>query len=408
MNENVKELIENVSFETAKKNLEGVLMDTSLIYSQYFSELTGNEIYIKPENLQKTGSFKIRGAYNTMAKLSKEERDRGVVTSSAGNHAQGVALAAQELGVKSTIVMPETTPLIKVNATKSYGANVVLHGDCYDDAYAKASELEEEHGYTFIHPFDDINVIEGQGTISLEIFEELEDADCIVVPIGGGGLISGVALAAKRINPDIKIIGVEPEEAPCMAKSLEFDEVTTLMSVNTIADGTAVKTPGKLTFDITKEYVDEIIRVSDMEVMEVFLDLIQKHKLVAENSGSLSLAALKHIDMKGKKIVPIISGGNIDILAVAGLIEKGLVTIGRKFKFDVEVPNKPGELSEISQLLADLGSNIIEVKKASRPCQNIFTNVVLEFTVETNGSNHVAEIQDSLKENKYDIRILDL
>lgn len=406
MNKNRISMIENVSFKTAEKNLDGVLIDTNLIYSEYFSELSGNEIYIKPENLQKTGSFKIRGAYNTMSKLSAEEKERGVITSSAGNHAQGVALAARELGVSSTIVMPETTPLIKVNATRGYGAKVVLHGNCYDDAYAKACELEDEHGYTFIHPFDDINVIEGQGTISLEIFEELKDLDCIVVPIGGGGLISGVALAAKTLNPDIKIIGVEPEEAPCMAKSLEYDEVTTLDSVNTIADGTAVKTPGKLTFDITRDYVDEIIRVSDLEVMEVFLDLIQEHKLIAENSGSLSLAALKHINMKGKKIVPIISGGNIDILAVSSLIEKGLKTIGRKFTFNVEVTDKPGELNKITSILSKHNSNIISVKQSNLECQNIFTSVALEFAMETNGLKHVEEIKAALENKGYKINTL--
>ena len=394
---------EQLSFTDAKKRLEGILADTKLIPSPVFSEKSGNEVYIKPENLQVTGAFKIRGAFNKVSKLSEEEKSKGIITASAGNHAQGVAYAAQKLGVKATICMPETTPLIKVNATKSYGVDVVLHGECFDDAYAKACELEKEHGYTFIHPFNDLDVIEGQGTISLEILEELEDADCIIVPIGGGGLISGVAIAAKTINPNIKIIGVEPEEAQSMKESIEKDEIITLDTVNTIADGTAVKTPGDLNFSIVKKYVDEIVTVSDYEVMDAFLILTTSHKIIAENSGSLSLAALNKIQEKNKKVVCLISGGNIDILSISDLINQGLVYAGRIFCFSVNVVDKPGELHRISDALAKLDANIISVEHHSRRGKNIFMDVNLEIAVETNGHSHIEYITNELTKQGYEI-----
>lgn len=392
-----------LSSEEARKNLEGIITETNLIYSPIFSERSGNKVYIKPENLQVTGAFKIRGAYNMVAKLSDEEKNRGIITSSAGNHAQGVAYAAQKLGVKATIVMPRTTPLIKVENTRSYGVEVVLHGECYDDAYEEACRLEKEHGYTFIHPFNDLDVIEGQGTIALEILDELEDAEYILVPIGGGGLISGIAMAAKSINPDIKIIGVEPEEAQCMKKSLEENKIVTLDRVNTIADGTAVKTPGENNFSIVKDYVDDIITVSDYELMDAFLALLQSHKLIAENSGSLSLAAAGKLGVKDKKVVCLISGGNIDILTVSDLIDQGLIYTGRIFSFSVNVIDRPGELQRISDILADLGANIISVEHDSRKGKNIFMDVKLKVTVETNGHKHIESIIEELSKEGYEV-----
>lgn len=396
-------LLDQLSFKESKERLDGVINDTKLIYSTFFSNLYGNSIYLKPENLQKTGAFKIRGAYNRVAKLSDEEKKYGIIASSAGNHAQGVAYAAKELGVKATIVMPSTTPLIKVEATKSYGADVVLHGDVYDEAYAKACSLQEQHNYTFVHPFNDIDVIEGQGTIGLEILEEINDTDIILVPIGGGGLIAGIALAAKSINPNVKIIGVEPEEAQSMKISLDNKRVTTLERVNTIADGTAVKTPGQLTFDICKDYVDEIITVSDLELMESFLQLVQHHKLVAENSGLLSIAALKKLGVRDKKVVSVISGGNIDILTISDLVNQGLVYTGRVSCFSVNVTDKPGELQKITDALASLGANIVNIIHHPRRARNIFTDVNLEVTVETNGHSHVESITEGLSKLGYSL-----
>ncbi|MGB3367898.1 MAG: threonine ammonia-lyase, partial [Acidaminobacteraceae bacterium] len=354
-----RELYSYVDFEKAQENIKGIIKKTPLIHSEIFSEESGNIVYLKPENLQRTGAFKIRGAYNKISKLTEEERSRGVIASSAGNHAQGVALASTMLNVDSTIVMPKTTPLIKVQATRDYGAKVVLHGDCYDEAYEEACRLRELNGYVFVHPFDDIDVIEGQGTIGLEILEELKDADYILVPVGGGGLISGVALAAKRINPNIKVVGVEPEGAMAMKESVTRNELVTLKNVDTIADGVAVKKPGDLAFEIIKDYVDEIITVSDIEIMESFLLLLERHKLVAENAGILSIAGLKKLNVWNKKVVCLISGGNIDVVTVSTLINKGLVSRGRLFCFSVELPDKPGELLTIANLLAKLNANVI-------------------------------------------------
>ena len=324
-------------FLEAREKLSKVLLNTNLIFSSVFSQETGNNVYIKPENLQKTGSFKIRGAYNKISKLNNEEKKKGVIASSAGNHAQGVAYAAKELGIKATIVMPKTTPLIKVESTKQYGAEVILHGDVYDDAYKKAKELEKENGYIFIHPFNDEDVLFGQGTIALEILDELPLTDIILVPIGGGGLISGIAYAAKQIKPDIKIIGVEPEGAASAKKSIAENKVIELAEANTIADGTAVKKIGDINFKYIKEYVDDIITVSDYELMEAFLLLVEKHKIIAENSGILSVAALKKLNLKGKNIVSVLSGGNIDVLMISSMINKGLIRRDRIFNFSVNI-----------------------------------------------------------------------
>ncbi|WP_160680524.1 threonine ammonia-lyase [Clostridium sp. C8-1-8] len=390
-------------FLEASARIKEVLKDTKLIYSNIFSKESGNEIYIKPENLQVTGAFKIRGAYNKISKLTKEDKEKGLITSSAGNHAQGVALAAQKLGVKATIVMPKATPLIKVEATRSFGANVVLHGDCYDEAYEEAKRLEKENGYTFVHPFNDVDVIEGQGTIAIEIFDEIKDMDCIIVPVGGGGLISGIAVAAKLINPNVKIIGVEPEGANAVKLSLEKNKVVSLESVKTIADGVAVKTPGDLNFSIIKEYVDEIVTVSDLEVMEAFLILLEKHKLIGETSGVLPLAALRKIREKDKKIACVISGGNIDVLTIAAMIDRGLVSRGRKFCFTVELLDKPGQLQRISQVLASVNANIIKLDHNKFKTFDAFMKVQLEVTVETNGHEHVHLITDELEKNGFKI-----
>lgn len=390
-------------FVEAKERLSDILKETKLIYSPSFSSESNNEVYIKPENLQLTGAFKVRGAFNKISKLSADDRQKGLITSSAGNHAQGVAYAAQKLGIKATIVMPTTTPLIKVEATKNYGADVVLAGDCYDEAYAEAKRLEEEKGFVFVHPFNDIDVIEGQGTIGLEILEELQEADCILVPIGGGGLISGIAMAAKAVKPDIRVIGVEPEGAKAMKISVENNKIVCLDTVNTIADGVAVKMPGDLTFSIIKDYVDEIVTVSDYDIMEVFLMLLEKHKLIGENAGVLSLAGLRKIKEKHKKVVCIVSGGNIDVLTISSMINQGLISRGRIFCFTLDLPDKPGELVKISSLLAKLNANIIQLQHNQLKALNRFTEVQLEATVETSGHQHIGQIIASLQDAGYNI-----
>ena len=390
-------------FTTAREHLQKVLLPTHLIYSPIFSEESGNQIYIKPENLQKTGAFKIRGAYNKINKLTEEEKKRGVIASSAGNHAQGVAYAARELGIKAVIVMPKTTPLIKVQSTKKYGAEVVLYGDVYDDAYQKAKELEAQEGYVFVHPFDDIDVLEGQGTIALEILEEMPDAEVIVVPIGGGGLISGIAAAAKMIKPDIKIIGVEPSGAASATEALKKNKVVTLPEANTIADGTAVKRIGDLTFNCIKQYVDEVVTVDDYELTEAFLLLAEKHKLIAENSGILPLAALKKLTERGKKVVPVVSGGNIDVLMISSMINKGLISRDRIFNFAVSIPDRPGELAKITHIIADVGANI--VKLAHNQFKNLsrFRDKEVLITVETNGTDHVQALVDAFAAKGYEV-----
>lgn len=380
------------NFLTAAEHLKDVLLPTRLIYSPIFSEESGNLVYIKPENLQKTGSFKLRGAYNKIRKLTEAEKQRGVIASSAGNHAQGVAYAARELGIKAVIVMPKTTPLIKVEFTKKYGAEVILHGDVYDDAYQKAKELEAQEGYVFVHPFDDPDVIEGQGTIALEILEELPDADVIVVPIGGGGLISGVACVVKHINPNVKIIGVEPSGAASATASLRQNHLVTLPEANTIAEGTAVKRIGELTLALIREYVDEIITVDDYELTESFLLLVEKHKIIAENSGILAMAALKKLQERAKKIVPIVSGGNIDVLMIASMISKGLVSRNRIFNFAVSIPDRPGELAKITQIIAEEGANVIKLAHNQFKNLSRFRDKEVLITVETNGAAHIAQL----------------
>ncbi len=390
-------------FEDARERLKDVIKETKLIHSPTFSEECGNEVYIKPENLQITGAFKIRGAYNRISLLDEDGKKRGLIASSAGNHAQGVAYAAQKLGVQATIVMPKPTPLIKVEATKKYGAKVVLAGEVYDEAYKEAKRLQEEYKYEFIHPFNDDDVIAGQGTIALEILEELPDADILMVAIGGGGLAAGIAHCAKLINPNIKIIGVEPEGAQCMNEAIKAGKVVELPKVSTIADGAAVKVAGERTFELLNGVIDEIVTVSDYELMDAFLVLVERHKLIAENAGILALAGLHKIKEKGKKIVSVISGGNIDVLTISSMITKGLVSRGRIFSFSVDLTDKPGELLHISRILTEQNANVIKLNHNQFKNLDRFTHVQLEVTVETNGEKHIKAITESLKKQGYDI-----
>ena len=390
-------------FMEARERLSTVTVKTKLIYSDVFSQECGNDVYIKPENLQITGSFKVRGAYNKISKLSNEEKERGVIAASAGNHAQGVALAAKRLGIKAVIAMPKHTPLIKVKATKQYGAEIVLHGEIYDEAYQKAVDLQKEKGYVLVHPFDDEDVIEGQGTIALEVLEELPDADVLLVPVGGGGLVAGIAAAAKLKNPQIKVIGVEPEGAASALAGLKADHPVPLAEVATIADGTAVRTIGSLTLDYIKEYVDEVVTVSDYELMESFLLLVEKHKLVAENAGILSLAGLKKLKCRGKKVVSILSGGNIDVLTISSMINKGLIVRGRIFTFSVNLPDKPGQLVAVSELLAREDANVIKLDHNQFKNLDRFHEVELQVTVETNGEDHIRKITEEFEKCGYKI-----
>ena len=389
-----------------RENIKDTVIKTPLLYSNVFSKISNNNVYMKCENLQLTGAYKIRGALNKILSLSEEEKSIGVICSSAGNHAQGVAYASSLANVNSTIVMPKTTPYLKVESTKNYGGNVILSGKCYDDAFLKAKSIEEEQGKVFIHPFDDLDVIYGQGTIALEIFEDINDFDYILAPIGGGGLISGISLAAKELNPNIKIIGVQAKGAPSMALSIKNDKICTLETVNTLADGISVKTPGEKTFEIVKDYVDDIITVSESEIVESFLLLAEKHKLLAEASGVVTLAALKKLNIKDKKICCIISGGNIDMLTISSLINNGLVSKGRLLCFSVELKNVPGELLKISEILARENANVIKLEHNQFKAINRIHNVLLEVTVETNGHEHIQKILNSFKEYNYQINVM--
>lgn len=388
-------------FEEAAEIVKQVTLETKLIFSEFLSAQTGNRVYLKPENMQFTGAYKVRGAYYKMSTLSEEERQKGLITASAGNHAQGVAYAAKRYGVKATIVMPTTTPLMKVNRTKSYGAEVVLYGDVYDEACAKAYELADEHGYTFIHPFDDLAVATGQGTIAMEIVKELPLVDYILVPIGGGGLATGVSVLAKLLNPKIKVIGVEPAGANCMQVSLEADKVTTLPKVNTIADGTAVKTPGSKLFPYIKENLDDIITVEDKELVVAFLDMVENHKMVVENSGLLTVAALKHLDVKDKKVVSILSGGNMDVITMSSVVQQGLIMRDRIFTVSVLLPDKPGELCRVSGVIAGIDGNVIKLEHNQFVSINRNAAVELRITMEAFGTEHKNQIIAALEKGGY-------
>ncbi len=396
-----EEMLTLEKFEEAAERVEKVTNKTKLIYSEYLSNTTGNRVYIKPENMQVTGAYKIRGAYYKTSTLTDEERGKGLITASAGNHAQGVAYSASAYGCKAVIVMPTTTPLMKVNRTKSYGAEVVLHGDVYDEACAYAYELAEKEGYTFIHPFDDLTVATGQGTIAMEIFKELPLVDVILVPIGGGGLATGVSTLAKLLNPKIKVIGVEPEGAACMKKSFEDGKVTTLPAVNTIADGTAVKTPGSKIFPYLQKNLDDIITVKDEEIIVSFLDMVENHKIVAENSGLLTIAALKHLKPENKRVVSIISGGNMDVITMSSVVQQGLIFRDRIFTVSVLLPDKPGELSKVSAIVAAQSGNVIKLEHNQFVSVNRQAAVELRITLEAFGTEHKAQILDALEKSGY-------
>ena len=388
-------------FEEASEIVKMVTQETKLIYSEYFSERYGNKIYFKPENMQRTGAYKVRGAYYKISQLSPEERSRGLITASAGNHAQGVAYAAKLAGVKATVVMPVTTPLIKVNRTKSYGADVVLYGNVFDEACAHAYELADEHGYTFVHPFNDLEVATGQGSIAMEIIKELPTVDYILVPVGGGGLCTGVSTLAKLLNPKIKVIAVEPTGAACLKASLEAGEVTTVSKINTIADGTAVQTPGDKLFPYLQANVDQVITVDDSELTLSFLDMAENHKMIVENSGLLTVAALKHLDFKGKKVVSVLSGGNMDVLTMATVVQNGLMQRDRIFTVSVMLPDKPGQLAAVSALIAKEQGNVIKLE------HNVFANVnraagvELTITLESFGTEHKDQIIKALETAGY-------
>ena len=384
-------------FKEARAVLQGVLRPTPLIHSPYLSKHCGNNVYLKPENMQVTGAYKIRGAYYKISTLTEEEKARGLVTASAGNHAQGVAYAAQAAGVQATIVMPTTTPLVKVNNTKDYGANVILHGEVFDDAAELAAKLSEEEGLTYVHPFNDLTLATGQGTIAYEIFQDLPDVDVILVPIGGGGLAAGVSTLAKLLNPNLEVIGVEPTGAASMKASLEAGHVVTLPTATTIADGVAVKTPGDLVFPYVQQNVDRVMALEDGELVEAFLDMMERHKMVVENAGLLTVAALKHLDCKGKNVVSLLSGGNMDVITMASLVQHGLICRGRIFTFAVQLPDRPGELLRVAQVLSENNGNIIKLEHNQFVNINRQSGVELRVTLEAFGQDHKAQILAALE-----------
>jgi len=393
-------------FEEASEVVKRVTQETKLVFSDFYSAQTGNKVYLKPENMQFTGAYKLRGAYYKLSTLNDQERAKGLITASAGNHAQGVAYAAKCYGVKAVIVMPTTTPLIKVNRTKSYGAEVVLYGDVYDEACEHAYELAEKEGYTFIHPFDDLAVATGQGTIAMEIFKELPLVDYILVPIGGGGLATGVSTLAKLLNPKIKVIGVEPAGANCLQVSIKEGKVVTLPGVSTIADGTAVKTPGTKIFPYASQNLDDIITVEDEELVVAFLDMVENHKMVVENSGLLTVAALKHLDVKDKKIVSILSGGNMDVITMSSVVQQGLIMRDRIFTVSVLLPDKPGELSRVADIIAKENGNVIKLEHNQFVSINRNAAVELRITLEAFGTEHKQQIIKTLEENNYKPKVV--
>ena len=389
-------------FKNARSTLQGVLRPTPLIHSPYLSKTCGNHVYLKPENMQVTGAYKLRGAYFKISTLSDEEKARGLVTASAGNHAQGVAYAAQAAGVAATIVMPTTTPLVKVNNTKDYGAQVILHGEVFDDAAELAARMAEEQGLTYVHPFNDLTLATGQGTIAYEIFQDLPDVDVILVPIGGGGLAAGVATLAKLLNPQVEVVGVEPTGAASMKASLEAGHVVTIPSATTIADGVAVKTPGDLVFPYVQKNVDRVLTIEDGELVEAFLDMTERHKMVVENSGLLTVAALRHLDCQGKNVVSVLSGGNMDVITMSSLIQHGLICRGRIFTFAVQLPDRPGELLHVAQVLAENNGNIIKLEHNQFVNINRQSGVELRVTLEAFGHDHKARILDALRQAGFD------
>ena len=392
----------------AAQRLKGTARHTEIIPSPVLSDMTGHQILLKPENLQVTGSFKIRGAYNKIASLSEDQLARGIVTASAGNHAQGVAYAARERGAKATICMPTITPPLKVDATKAYGADVVLHGDVFDEAAAYAQKLSDEQGMIYVPPFDDYEVICGQGTIAMEILEDVPNVTDIVVPLGGGGLGAGVALAVKTFKPEVRVIGAIPEGSPAFKNSFAAGRVVPADKVVTSAEGVAVKRPGDLTFALLNEFLDDLITVSERDINEMILLMLEKHKLVVEAAGAVSLAALEHLNLRSRKfasapgphvVVPIMSGGNIDTVTIGAVIQKGMIARGRIMNFEVELPDLPGQLLKVAQVLADQRANVIALDHDQFKASGHYTNAVaLGVTVETNGPDHIDRVLEALKQ----------
>lgn len=381
---------------SAKNALKDVVRRTDVIYAPKLCK--GVELYLKTENLQITGSFKVRGAYYKMTRLSEEEKARGVIACSAGNHAQGVALAGQKNGIKTVICLPDGAPISKVEATKSYGAEVCLVEGVYDDAYNEALRLRDEKGYTFIHPFDDEDVIAGQGTIALEILEQLSGIDAVVVPIGGGGLISGIAYTLKTLNPNVKVYGVQAMGAPSMKNAVEHGQMEELSSVSTIADGIAVKKPGTHTFELCQKYVDEIVTVTDDEISAAILALMEQHKLVTEGAGAVAVAGVmfNKINLQGKKTVCLLSGGNIDVTILSRVIKRGLLMSGRSCQLMIELVDKPGQLKNVSRIIADLGGNVTSVHHERANEGSDVNGCYLRIILETRNFEHIAEIRKAL------------
>ena len=388
-------------FEQASELVKKVTLPTKLVYSEYLSEQTGGKVYLKPENMQNTGAYKVRGAYYKISTLTEEERERGLIAASAGNHAQGVAFASKKFGCKATIVMPTTTPLMKVNRTKSYGAEVILHGDVYDESCEYAKQLAAEQGLTFVHPFDDLDVVTGQGTIAMEIVQELPTVDYILVPIGGGGLCTGISVLARMLNPKIKVIGVEPSNAASMLAAFECGEPVTLPYASTIADGTAVKRVGEKIFPYAKEHLDSILTVEDDELIGAFLDMVENHKMVVENSGLLTVAALKQLDLKGKKVVSVLSGGNMDVITLSSVVQHGLIQRNRIFSVSVLLPDKPGELVRVASTIANTQGNVIKLEHNQFVSTNRNAAVELRLTIEAFGTEHKTEIFNALEKEGF-------
>ena len=388
-------------FEEASEIVKRVTNQTKLVYSEYLSEQTGGKVYLKPENMQRTGAYKLRGAYYKISTMTEAERERGLITASAGNHAKGVAYAAKAFGCKAVIVMPTVTPLIKVNRTKSYGAEVVLYGDDYDAASAYAKELAEKEGYTFVHPFNDYDVATGQGTIAMEIVQEMPTVDYIIAPVGGGGLLTGVSTLAKMLNPKIQVIGVEPLEAASMTAAIAAGEVVELESANTIADGTAVRAVGDKLLPYVQENVAQMLQVEDNELIGVFLDMVENHKMIVENSGLLSVAALKQLDLKGKKVVCILSGGNMDVITMSSVVQHGLIQRDRIFSVSVLLPDKPGELVSVASTIAENQGNVIKLEHNQFVSTNRNAAVELRITMEAFGTEHKHKIMDALEKKGF-------
>lgn len=393
-------------FEEASKKVKEVTQETKLVYSPHFSKETKNEVYLKPENMQRTGAYKVRGAYYKISTLTEEERKRGLITASAGNHAQGVAYAARKYGVPATIIMPTTTPLIKVERTKEQGATVILEGDVYDESCAYALKLAEEQGLTFVHPFNDPIVAAGQGSIAMEIVQELPLVDVILVPMGGGGLACGVSTLAKLLNPRIKVIGVEPSGAACIKESLKAGHVVKLDHINTIADGTAVQEPGDLIFPYLQENLDDVITIEDDEIIVSFLDMVESHKMIVENSGLLTIAALKHLECEAKKVVSILSGGNMDVITMSSVVQHGLIQRDRIFTVSVLLPDRPGELVRVAQTIAEHNGNVIRLDHNQFITANRNAAVELRVTIEAFGTEHKQELVSALEHNGFQPKLI--